>query len=315
MLQPGRHANTGDYRYGFQGQEMDDEIKGEGNSLNYTFRMHDPRVGRFFAMDPLNWKFPYNSPYAFSENRVIDGVELEGLEVLTLGVLGTISAGGSYNTESGYLFDFTGSKMKVFNYSSTGIGYETNISIGVELSATYYPTMPSYKHAKGKGTVFGVAAGEGVIGSGNTAISGPYVGYNFTIGLGAGVLPLSISSYDTNLIIGDPINDVAKIQIKIDNLLGALKGRLEPLYEDISRKVESIGKLSREVEKIDEKMIDLKDLDISNGARSNLIIDRGALRNEINVQRRELDKLNDEADGLEKILRQVEALEKEKDKG
>jgi len=38
------------------------------------------RVGRFFAVDPLAGKYPWNSPYAFSENRVIDGVELEGLE-------------------------------------------------------------------------------------------------------------------------------------------------------------------------------------------------------------------------------------------
>jgi len=70
------------YRYGFQGQEKDDEIKGEGNSLNYKFRMHDPRIGRFFAVDPLDKDFPWNSPYAFSENRVIDGLELEGLEVV-----------------------------------------------------------------------------------------------------------------------------------------------------------------------------------------------------------------------------------------
>ncbi|MGV9004118.1 RHS repeat domain-containing protein [Flavobacterium sp.] len=69
-----------DYRYGFQGQEKDDEIKGEGNSLNYTFRMHDPRVGRFFATDPLEKKYPWNSPYAFSENKVINLIELEGLE-------------------------------------------------------------------------------------------------------------------------------------------------------------------------------------------------------------------------------------------
>jgi RHS repeat-associated protein len=69
------------YRYGFQGQEKDDEVKGEGNSVNYKFRMHDPRLGRFFAVDPLADDYPHNSPYAFSENRVIDGVELEGLEV------------------------------------------------------------------------------------------------------------------------------------------------------------------------------------------------------------------------------------------
>ncbi|KAF2342574.1 thrombospondin type 3 repeat-containing protein [Flavobacterium tistrianum] len=80
MLVPSRHGNSDSYRYGFQGQEKDDEIKGEGNSLNYTYRMHDPRIGRFFAVDPLFKKYAYNSPYAFSENRVMDAIELEGLE-------------------------------------------------------------------------------------------------------------------------------------------------------------------------------------------------------------------------------------------
>ena len=77
---PGRHDENV-YRYGFQGQEKDDEIKnGEGTSLNYEYRMHDPRVGRFFAVDPLTSKYPHYSPYSFSGNRVIDNIELEGLE-------------------------------------------------------------------------------------------------------------------------------------------------------------------------------------------------------------------------------------------
>jgi RHS repeat-associated protein len=80
MLVPNRHGQSDSYRYGFQGQEKDDELKGEGNSLNYTFRMHDPRIGRFFATDPIGQSFPWNSPYAFAENRVIDKMELEGLE-------------------------------------------------------------------------------------------------------------------------------------------------------------------------------------------------------------------------------------------
>src|SRR5690554_5203005 len=80
MLLPKRHGSVDSYRYGFQGQEKDDEIKGEGNSINYKFRMHDPRVGRFFAIDPLARDYPWNSPYAFSENKVIAFVELEGLE-------------------------------------------------------------------------------------------------------------------------------------------------------------------------------------------------------------------------------------------
>ena len=48
--------------------------------MNFTFRMYDPRVGRFLSLDPLANTYPWNSPYAFAENRVIDGIELEGLE-------------------------------------------------------------------------------------------------------------------------------------------------------------------------------------------------------------------------------------------
>jgi len=86
MIMPGRSnplnmVDADGHRYGFQGQELDDEIKGlRGSSVNYKYRMHDPRVGRFFARDPLAFEFPHNSPYAFSENRVIDAFELEGLE-------------------------------------------------------------------------------------------------------------------------------------------------------------------------------------------------------------------------------------------
>jgi hypothetical protein len=46
--------------------------------------MHDPRVGRFFATDPLEKKYPHNSPFAFSENRIMDAIELEGLEAYML---------------------------------------------------------------------------------------------------------------------------------------------------------------------------------------------------------------------------------------
>ena len=80
----GRTIEKGDYRYGFQNQEVDNEIKGEGNSVNYKYRMHDPRVGRFFTVDPLTKDYPHNSPYAFSENRVLDAIELEGLELFLI---------------------------------------------------------------------------------------------------------------------------------------------------------------------------------------------------------------------------------------
>jgi RHS repeat-associated protein len=80
MEMPGRGYVGGGFRFGFQGQEGDDEVGGEGNSFYYKYRMHDPRVGRFFSIDPLGLQFPWNSPYSFSENRVIDGIDLEGTE-------------------------------------------------------------------------------------------------------------------------------------------------------------------------------------------------------------------------------------------
>ena len=77
---PGRSFASGNYKYGYQNQEKDDEIKGEGNSYSFEYRIHDPRLGKFLSVDPLSASYPWNSPYAFAENRVIDGIELEGLE-------------------------------------------------------------------------------------------------------------------------------------------------------------------------------------------------------------------------------------------
>ncbi len=54
--------------------------------------MHDPRVGRFFSTDPLEKSYPWNSPYAFSENSVIAFVELEGGEKL----IATVKGGENY---------------------------------------------------------------------------------------------------------------------------------------------------------------------------------------------------------------------------
>ena len=81
MAMPGRiNAPETPNRYGFQGQESDDEITGTRSHYSYEYRVQDARTGRFFSVDPLHAKYAYNSTYAFSENRVIDSIELEGLE-------------------------------------------------------------------------------------------------------------------------------------------------------------------------------------------------------------------------------------------
>jgi RHS repeat-associated protein len=51
----------------------DNEVAGIGNHLDFKFRGYDSRLGRFTSVDPLAKDYPWNSTYAFAENRVIDG--------------------------------------------------------------------------------------------------------------------------------------------------------------------------------------------------------------------------------------------------
>ncbi|MBI1767137.1 MAG: hypothetical protein HYR67_02040 [Bacteroidetes bacterium] len=62
----------------FQGQEHVDDLGLNWDS--FKWRNHMPDIGRFFNIDPLTDKYVYNSTYAFAENRVVSGRELEGLE-------------------------------------------------------------------------------------------------------------------------------------------------------------------------------------------------------------------------------------------
>lgn len=71
----------------FQGQEFTTKEFSDGSGLEmyeFKYRMHDPQIGRFWQSDPLAHDYRYNSPYAFSENRVTSGVELEGLEYVSI---------------------------------------------------------------------------------------------------------------------------------------------------------------------------------------------------------------------------------------
>lgn len=59
------------YRYGFNGMEKDDELKGGGNSYTSMFRQYDPRLGRWLSIDPLASNFPWQSPYVGMDNNPI----------------------------------------------------------------------------------------------------------------------------------------------------------------------------------------------------------------------------------------------------
>jgi RHS repeat-associated protein len=74
----GRDFRGGKYRFGFGGYEGDNEILGEGNSLDFGDRMYDSRLGRLKSPDPLIKLYPEISPYAFCNNNPIMYKEVGG---------------------------------------------------------------------------------------------------------------------------------------------------------------------------------------------------------------------------------------------
>ena len=76
---PDRSFSADAYRFGFNGKENDREY---GSQLvqDYGFRIYNPSIGKFLSVDPLTADYPSHTPYAFAMNRVIDGIDLDGLE-------------------------------------------------------------------------------------------------------------------------------------------------------------------------------------------------------------------------------------------
>ncbi len=82
-LEPNRtyeEANSVDYRYGFNGKENDNEVKGVGDQLDYGMRSYDPRVGRFMSVDAFTSYYPNWTPYQFAGNSPVWAKDIDGNE-------------------------------------------------------------------------------------------------------------------------------------------------------------------------------------------------------------------------------------------
>ena len=85
MTMPGRSSNSEAYNRGYQGSLKDNEIAGNDNHYTTFFRELDPRLGRWWSIDPKTQKMPWQSPYCSMDNNPIgyndvlgDDVELTG---------------------------------------------------------------------------------------------------------------------------------------------------------------------------------------------------------------------------------------------
>jgi RHS repeat-associated protein len=154
---PGRQFNSNSYRYGYQNQEIDQELW--GGAVSFKYRVEDPRLGRFFSVDPLSDKFAWNSPYAFSENRVIDGIELEGLEVVVLNknkdaiIIEAANRNKDANSNDGFISVWAHGENRGIKMSAPGVKTSLKgwVTSAKEFDAVMTKLSPEYAQAKKDG--------------------------------------------------------------------------------------------------------------------------------------------------------------------
>ncbi|MBS1563616.1 MAG: hypothetical protein JST39_04470 [Bacteroidetes bacterium] len=112
MLMPGRDTSTGTgYRYGFNGKEKDDEVKGKGNQIDYGARTYDPRTGKFFSIDPLVKKYPELTPYQFASDKPTSSNDYDGAESL------------DYRFGASFTLSYSSGGLHFNIATSAGLGY------------------------------------------------------------------------------------------------------------------------------------------------------------------------------------------------
>ena len=164
MSMPGRKytkPNSG-YRYGFNGKENDNEVKGEGSQQDYGFRVYDPRIGKFLSVDPLTANYPELTPYQFSSNTPVQAIDLDGLEAF---VVSKITRNGE--TKISLKFDKElrnpGGVYYVHRYYSdpTAPSFLTSQTSGTQSYSDYERLFPNFSN--GQFTTFSDKLREAVV--------------------------------------------------------------------------------------------------------------------------------------------------------
>ncbi|WP_236458909.1 RHS repeat-associated core domain-containing protein [Flavobacterium jumunjinense] len=112
--------------------------------------MHDPRLGRFLSRDPLSKNYPWNSDYSYSENRVVDGIELEGLEYLNYNDARVEFSNGRIYLK---LENFNDNFQKTYKQNNPLFGLGSNGSLKEDVSFKVNLTSTNNLSANSDGTL------------------------------------------------------------------------------------------------------------------------------------------------------------------
>ncbi len=107
MIMDGRNEASGEHRYGYNGKENDNEVKGDGNSIDYGARILDPRVARWMSVDQLASAYPTQSAYCFVANTPLQAVDPDGRLIIFINGFHTGTAGREYWQRSRVVKSYT----------------------------------------------------------------------------------------------------------------------------------------------------------------------------------------------------------------
>jgi RHS repeat-associated protein len=149
---PGRQFNNGSYRYGFNGKENDNEVKGTGNQQDYGMRIYDTRLGRFLSTDPITREYPELTPYQFASNTPIQAIDLDGLEAVKV----DISARGTFLIVSAAIsIGVVAAPNGVAFFVTPEVGIGAGASVGAGVSVGYFPNVTEASQLGGWGASIG----------------------------------------------------------------------------------------------------------------------------------------------------------------
>jgi len=165
------NLNAGTYRYGMNGMERDNEVKGNGNSYTSYWRQYDPRLGRWLSDEPkpVAWESGYaafrNNPIYYDDpHGDFAGADklAKAAGEITKGIASTGFQAGTAFLVTGKTFEFAvkggggalaaGSVLKTAAISSI-----SRATIGgddiPEYRAIYYPSAVDFQIEPGDASV------------------------------------------------------------------------------------------------------------------------------------------------------------------
>jgi hypothetical protein len=169
MLMPGRTYTTAGngYRYGFNGQERDNEVSGIGNINTAEYWEYDTRLGRRWNVDPVfkEWESSYS---CFSDNP-LNLIDINGDNVdVTAHAECDVSGGGGSGTQVAGDNTLFGEPITLDNIlEGTGVSWGTASTTGmteVEANIVNYPVsvdepLTFYTNGSYQGDGAGLGAG------------------------------------------------------------------------------------------------------------------------------------------------------------